>query len=300
MVTASTTGVSQFETGHQDTVHDAQFDYYGKLVATCSSDRLVKVFSVNGKSVTHSADLVGHQGPVWQISWSHPKNGAYLASCGFDGTILIWHNATNDSIHWQQVHQITSEGSSSVNSVAWAPYEMQGGNKLVAGACADGSILIAEQDQQQWVTSVIPHAHAIGATGVSWAPVLGQAVVKRCATCGCDGMIKVWVYDHTSQSWVQEGGSLAGHQDWVRSVAWAPAAGLNSSATMVSAGEDGKVIVWKHNGHGWKETVVHHFDRPVWKASWSHNGSMIAVTDAEQQVSLWKDVGGGQYMQIHL
>ena len=250
--------------------------------------------------MTHSADLVGHQGPVWQISWSHPKNGAYLASCGFDGTILIWHNATNDSIHWQQVHQITSEGSSSVNSVAWAPYEMQGGNKLVAGACADGSILIAEQDQQQWVTSVIPHAHAIGATGVSWAPVLGQAVVKRCATCGCDGMIKVWVYDHTSQSWVQEWGSLAGHQDWVRSVAWAPAAGLNSSATMVSAGEDGKVIVWKHNGHGWKEPVVHHFDRPVWKASWSHNGSMIAVTDAEQQVSLWKDVGGGQYMQIHL
>lgn len=46
MVTASTTNVSHFETGHQDTVHDAQFDYYGKLVATCSSDRLVKIFSV--------------------------------------------------------------------------------------------------------------------------------------------------------------------------------------------------------------------------------------------------------------
>jgi hypothetical protein len=39
--------LSQFETGHQDTVHDAELDFYGKHVATCSSDRLVKVFSVS-------------------------------------------------------------------------------------------------------------------------------------------------------------------------------------------------------------------------------------------------------------
>eukprot|EP00889_Picochlorum_renovo_P000930 jgi/Picre1/27960/NNA_000921.t1 len=50
-----------------DTVHDAQFDYYGKHVATCSSDRLVKIFSVTGNQVNHMADLVGHQGPVWEF-----------------------------------------------------------------------------------------------------------------------------------------------------------------------------------------------------------------------------------------
>lgn len=30
-----------FETGHLDMVHDAQLDYYGKRLATCSSDRSV-------------------------------------------------------------------------------------------------------------------------------------------------------------------------------------------------------------------------------------------------------------------
>jgi hypothetical protein len=48
---ASTTTCAQFETGHMDTVHDAQFDYYGKHVATCSSDRLVKIFTVTGNQV---------------------------------------------------------------------------------------------------------------------------------------------------------------------------------------------------------------------------------------------------------
>jgi WD40 repeat protein len=46
----ATTLSHQCETGHQDTVHDAQFDYYGKHVATCSSDRLIKIFSVSSNS----------------------------------------------------------------------------------------------------------------------------------------------------------------------------------------------------------------------------------------------------------
>ena len=31
------------ETQHGDMVHDAQLDYYGKKLATCSSDRTIKV-----------------------------------------------------------------------------------------------------------------------------------------------------------------------------------------------------------------------------------------------------------------
>ena len=47
----ATAFVSSFDTGHQDTVHDAQFDYYGKQIATCSSDRTIKVFRVQGNQV---------------------------------------------------------------------------------------------------------------------------------------------------------------------------------------------------------------------------------------------------------
>jgi WD40 repeat protein len=32
---------------HDDYVHDVQFDYFGKRIATCSSDQLVKIWEKN-------------------------------------------------------------------------------------------------------------------------------------------------------------------------------------------------------------------------------------------------------------
>jgi len=34
--------------------------------------------------------IIRHTGPVWQISWAHPKYGHILASCSYDGKVLIW------------------------------------------------------------------------------------------------------------------------------------------------------------------------------------------------------------------
>ena len=47
------------DTMHGDMVHDAQFDYYGRRLATCSSDRLIKVYDVAGEETTQSAELSG-------------------------------------------------------------------------------------------------------------------------------------------------------------------------------------------------------------------------------------------------
>lgn len=30
-----------------------------------------------------------HSGPVWRVSWSHPKFGSLLASCSYDGSVKI-------------------------------------------------------------------------------------------------------------------------------------------------------------------------------------------------------------------
>lgn len=34
--------------------------------------------------------MKGHTGPVWQVAWAHPKYGHILASCSYDGKVLIW------------------------------------------------------------------------------------------------------------------------------------------------------------------------------------------------------------------
>lgn len=77
-------------------------DYFGKRLATCSSDRTVKIFEVSEDQQTLVATLTGyiyimivslmwllnllcsHEGPVWQVAWAHPKYGSILASCSYD------------------------------------------------------------------------------------------------------------------------------------------------------------------------------------------------------------------------
>ncbi len=100
----------------------------------------------------------------------------------------------------------------------------------------------------------LPGSHAIGATGVSWAPstpagslVTGKAggggagapLVKRLVSCGCDNSVRVWRCSDGTGLWEQEE-VLGGHADWVRDCAWAPHLGL-LRATIASAGQDGQV-----------------------------------------------------------
>ena len=34
---------SEIKTGHQDLVHDVSYDYFGRRMATCSSDQRIRV-----------------------------------------------------------------------------------------------------------------------------------------------------------------------------------------------------------------------------------------------------------------
>ncbi|KAJ9489271.1 hypothetical protein VN97_g4013 [Penicillium thymicola] len=36
--------------GHEEMIHDAGLDYYGRRLATCSSDKTIKIFEIEGES----------------------------------------------------------------------------------------------------------------------------------------------------------------------------------------------------------------------------------------------------------
>ena len=94
---------------HEDLIHDVAYDFYGKRMATCSSDQKVKVWDQqeNGEwvcsarswtqSKTISSARLGprkkyrllslrikyhfdfswksHYGSVWKVNWAHPEFG---------------------------------------------------------------------------------------------------------------------------------------------------------------------------------------------------------------------------------
>ncbi|KAG6014760.1 Protein transport protein sec13 [Claviceps pusilla] len=51
--------------GHDDMIHDAVLDYYGRKLATCSSDRTIKIFEIDGESQRLIETLKGYDGHAW-------------------------------------------------------------------------------------------------------------------------------------------------------------------------------------------------------------------------------------------
>ncbi|XP_047114689.1 protein SEC13 homolog [Schistocerca piceifrons] len=294
--------LNSIDTGHEDLIHDAQMDFYGLRMATCSSDHSVKVFDVKDGNQTLTADLKGHYGPVWQVAWSHPKYGNLLATCSYDRKVIIW----KESGTWSILYEYTGH-ESSVNSIAWAPHEY---GLILACGSSDGSlsILSSNSDTGTWEAKKIPNAHTIGCNAVSWCPstapnplfdasASGKPAVntKRLASGGCDNLVKIWKEE--GDRWVEES-KLEMHSDWVRDVAWAPSIGLPKSV-IASCSQDRRVVIWYSDDYvTWNPTVLHTFDDVVWNVSWSLIGNILAVSCGDNKVSLWKESPEGLWVSI--
>ncbi|KAI0660114.1 vesicle budding-like protein [Cubamyces menziesii] len=315
------------ETSHEDMIHDAQLDYYGKRLATCSSDRTVKVFDVVGGEAQRSTGhtLKGHTGPVWQVAWAHPKFGQILASCSYDGKVFIWKEQQGQGASpggWTKIKEHTLH-KASVNSVSWAPHEL---GAILACASSDGTIsVLTFKNDGNWDAAVF-EGHAIGCNAVSWAPAVqpGSLIVpqpsntvpgqqptavqsvKRFASAGCDNLVKIWGFREETQAWVPEE-VLEGHTDWVRDVAWAPNIGLPRSY-IATASQDKTVLIWTKDTptSPWVKTALDpsassvsptggasapagKFPDVVWRVSWSLAGNILAVSCGDGKVTLWKE-----------
>ena len=298
----------RFDSKHEDHITDVAWDFYARRLATASSDRTVKIWTVDKESHELEATLTGHDGPVWEVGWAHPKWGSVVASCSYDGTVLVFREDAPG--RWSVVHKWSSASKISVNSLEFAPVEH--GNLMLACAAGDGyvTVLIHHAEDDQW-TSQRFAASQLGCNAVSWGPVgatgckLGDEEVDalRLVTGSCDDRVKFWrasvpsggleallkgaTLTFTEEKSINDGKL---HTEWVRDVAWAPFAGI-PAAIAATCSEDKAVYVWEknHKDEPWTPKLVHKFPNPVWRVSWSVFGSILAVSSGDSDVSLWKE-----------
>ncbi|KAI1823805.1 WD40 repeat-like protein [Xylaria intraflava] len=286
--------------GHDDMIHDAVLDYYGRRLATCSSDKTIKIFEIEGESQRLIETLKGHEGAVWSVSWAHPKYGNILASAGYDGKVFIWREQSNQ---WQRIFDFPLH-KASVNMVAWSPHES---GCLLACASSDGSISVLEFKDNNFSNVIFP-AHGQGVNSVSWAPATSPGSIvssnppapgtlgqRRFVSGGCDNILKLWTYDPATQNYKQEREPLVGHTDWVRDVAWSPT--VLQKSYIASASQDKTVRVWTSDNatQGQWSCKVLNFDAIVWRVSWSLSGNVLAVSCGDNKVSLWKENLRGEW-----
>ncbi|GJQ84421.1 hypothetical protein Trydic_g3893 [Trypoxylus dichotomus] len=270
--------LNTIDTGHEDMIHDAEVDYYGLRLATCSSDNSVKIYDIKNGAHTLLEDLKGHFGPVWQVAWSHPKFSNLLASCSYDRKVIIWKEMQGK---WSKYYEYSNHDSS-VNSVQFAPPEF---GLILSCGSSDGSISILtyQNETNTWDTKKIPNAHAIGCNAVSWCPAItpepafnstqAQPLVKRLVSGGCDNLVKIWRED--GDRWIEEN-KLEVHSDW-----------------------DRRVVIWtSDNCQSWNSTVLQTFDDVVWNVSWSLNGNILAVSGGDNKITLWKQNLEGSWQCI--
>ncbi|KAF7878940.1 hypothetical protein EAF04_000143 [Stromatinia cepivora] len=285
--------------GHDDMIHDAALDYYGRRLATCSSDRTVKIFEIEGETHRLTETLKGHEGAIWSISWAHPKYGNILASAGYDGKVLIYRETSSV---WTKIYDFALH-TASVNSLSWCPHES---GCLLACASSDGNVSVLEFKDNSMDHKIF-HAHGIGVNSVSWAPSSqpGSLVsasaggkeggVRRFVTGGSDNLLRIWGWDQASLSYKVEGAPLQGHGDWVRDVAWSPT--VLQKSYIASASQDKTVRIWTSSAAnpGQWESKVLQFEREVWRVSWSLSGNVLAVSGGDNKVSLWKENLRGEW-----
>ncbi|ETI23339.1 hypothetical protein G647_05139 [Cladophialophora carrionii CBS 160.54] len=297
-------------------IHDAVLDYYGRRLATCSSDKTIKIFEIEGDQHRLTETLKGHEGAVWCVSWAHPKFGTLLASSSYDGRVHIYKETpaqpaqpgqqpqSSWTLVWQ--HPIHT---ASVNMVSWSPPDL---GCLLACASSDGNVSVLEFRDNQWGHVIFP-AHAMGVNAVSWAPSAvpgaiarkdggSTGVVKRFVTGGSDNQVKIW--EHSAAGGTYENVLVLpqGHGDWVRDVAWSPT--LLSKSYIASASQDKTVRIWTSTnmtaqGVGeWTLAKTLEFDAVTWRVSWSLSGNVLAVSGGDNKVTLWKEDLKGNWEMV--
>jgi protein transport protein SEC13 len=193
---------------------------------------------------------------------------------------------------------------SSVNGLAFCPHEF---GLALAAASSDGKVsILTHQPDNSWLVEYI-HDNPLGVNAVSWAPAGGysdESETPRMVTGGCDNRIRFWVKNLEINKWEEDKSAAVGtslsHSDWVRDVAWAPPL-LPNVNVVASCSEDKKVIIWTQTGgagNEWKATLLHEFEAPVWRVSWSLTAQMLAVSSGDNDVSLWRAGLDGVWSQM--
>ncbi len=98
---------------HEETVNCVAFSEDGSKMASCSDDKLIKVWNLSSQSPEPLQVLQGHEGPVNSVSFSN--SGDMLVSGSSDKKIIVWNLADGKIVK-------TMEGSPGpVRAVCFAP-----------------------------------------------------------------------------------------------------------------------------------------------------------------------------------
>lgn len=134
-----------------------------------------------------------------------------------------------------------------------------------------------------WPSRVLGPARGSESPGVVSAVALDPAAM-RAASAGDDHLVRVWDLTTTGG-----GKTLAGHTDWVRTLAWSPDGRL-----LASAGNDRRILLWDLESGRWRLLAEH--PQAVAEIAFSRDGRRLAAAGFESSLRIY-DAATGELTQ---
>lgn len=144
--------------------------------------------------------IKGHGSTIWDAVFE-PKQGEYLASCSEDKALIVWKftNPESKPLQGDEVTRFVQFASDltthprTVYSVDWSRQE----SSLIITGCADDSIRIfslqgtgGNGTPSLKLEDTFSKAHGNDINCVRWHPK--ESIF---ASCGDDGVVRIWSYD---------------------------------------------------------------------------------------------------------
>ena len=234
---------------HNGAVNSVSFSPDGKTIVSASSDKTIKLWSLDG---TPPKSFREHSGIVNSVSFS--PDGQFIASASNDNTVKLW-NVDGTLLRSFEGH------SDRVNSVSFSP-----DGKMIVSAGDDNTVKLWSVENSLLKTWV---GHRDRVNSVSFSPD-GKTIVSASS----DKTIKLWSVEGRLLR------TLSGHRDWVNSVSFSP-----DGKTFASASTDKTVKLWTIDGK-LRRTLIGHTDK-VNTVSFSPNGQAIASGSTDQSIKVW-------------